>query len=449
MNEILFSLLVWTKDTNEYFFRDLMESVVAQSYQNWELFVLDENSDDAIKRVTSEFFPNDKRVHYRRIKNVKGQAYAYNIGFHFVLQEAARRSAMGYVLFTGQHDRLSPNSLEIMASSVVDYPGVLYTDHDLLIDGERMYPLFKTDLNIELFRHRNYVGDFFAVSYEAVRTIGEMREILEYAWAYDYILRAIEAGIKFQHIPQLLYHQRLIFVTNKRIEKRAEKSDRSEHMAVLRAHFKRLEIDAEVGAGSDPTFWNVNYNGEGAIKNQKDYLLLRDAGVRPISRNNVERMYSYIKQDDVAIVGARFFKSAFTIENCGYIFNTDGISFPAFYERKSYQATYQQLAVVPRDVSAVDGAYCMINAKVYRKLGGFNSKLVGRDIMLDFCLKAKEAGYRTVVVPQIMAFRGKRQAESTEESNQILYKEWEEVLKQGDPYYNPNLPVGLNNYSFF
>ncbi len=450
MENASFSLLLWAKDTNQFYYRDLLESIVAQGYSNWALYVLDENPGDGIRAITEEFFPSDKRIHYRRIKNAKGQAYAYNIGFHFALQDAVKTQDKGYLVFIGQHDRLSPMTLESMAEeAAATGNGIIYTDHDLLIDGERMYPLFKPDLNIELLRHRNYVGDFFAVSYEAARALGELQEMLNFAWAYDYMLRALEEKIGFSHVPQLLYHQRLLPVVTKRLQKKMAEQDKAEHMVVAQAHFKRIGLDATVESGTDSTFWSVKYNGDGFLRNQKEYLFLHDKNARAISRGNLERMYSYIRQEDVAVVGARFFKTAFTVENCGYIFDGDGVSYPAFYETKSYQNSYLQMANIPRDVSAVDGAYCLIDAKIYRKLGGFDPKLTGRDVMLDFSLRARKAGFRTVVIPQVMVFRSKQQAESSEESNIRLYSQWEEQLKKGDPCYNINLPASLNNYSFF
>ncbi len=449
MDTTTFSFLVWAKDTNEYFFRDLMESIVAQRYFQWELYVMDETGASNVERIVEEFFPGDARVHHRRIKNDRGQGYAYNVGLHFILQEAKRIRGKGYIMFMNQHDRLSASTLEFLADAIDEGGDVIYTDEDCLVNGDRMYPQFKPCLNVELLRHRNYIGDFFAISYDAVRTVGQIQEKLHFSWAYDYLLRALEADLSFVRVPQLLYHRRLIPLANKSLERRLLKADKAEHMVALQAHLSRIGLEASVEPGSDPTSWNVIYDGRGAITHQKEYLLLRNKGAKPVGRHSIERMYGYIKQKDVAVVGGCFYKSAFMVENCGYIFDDIGVSYPAFYEHKTYQGSYMNLASIPRDVSAVDAGYCMIDAKVYRKLGGFTKGLSGRDVMLDFCLRAREAGFRTVVVPQVSVFRPSPQPESTQSSSQLLLNKWEGTFIQGDPYYSPNLPLSLNNYKLF
>lgn len=54
------------------------------------------------------------------------------------------------------------------------------------------------------------------------------------------------------------------------------------------------------------------------------------------------------------------------MENCGFLFDAQGDIYPAFYDTKIYQTTYDNLAGIPREVSMVDFRYCMIDAKVYR-----------------------------------------------------------------------------------
>ena len=94
----------------------------------------------------------------------------------------------------------------------------------------------------------------------------------------------------------------------------------------------------------------------------------------------------------------------------------------------------------------VDFRYCMIHAKVYRKLGGFDTNLFGREQMLDFCLRARKAGYRIIVDPGILVKSPGKQDESTEESHHLMLEKWTDEWQKTDAYYNPNLPMGLHNY---
>ncbi len=443
-----FSLVVWTRDTNEVFFRDFMESVVAQLYNNWELYVIDEGQGDYIRRITTEFFPEDDRVHYRQLKTSKGKAYAYNIGFHFVLTDAARRGEKeGYLVVADQHDRLSPNTFLAMAESAATSPDVIYTDHDELVGTERMHPHFKPEYNKELLLHRNYIGEFVAVSYGAARQVGEFQEKLKEAVVYDYLLRLGDKKRTVVRVPSLLYHRRVSLPENLKKANRKKEELLTEQMLVASATLRRRGIEATVERGTDDSYWKVTYFGKDVLNHESEYLILRNPKVRPLTRNNLEKMYGFLRQKDVAVVGARFIKQGFTIDNCGYIFDSEGISYPAFYGQKIYRATYEQLASIPRDVSMVDSGYCMMDAKIYRKLGGFDPKLSGRDVMLDFCLRAREHGFRTLVEPAVIARNMVKENESSQISNQRLMERWGETIAGGDPYYNPNLPMGLENYS--
>ena len=134
------------------------------------------------------------------------------------------------------------------------------------------------------------------------------------------------------------------------------------------------------------------------------------------------------------------------MENCGFLFDAQGDIYPAFYDTKIYQTTYDNLAGIPREVSMVDFPYCKIDSKVYRKLGGLDPKHSGRDQILDFCLRAKKAGYRTIVDPRIIVKSPGKQDESSRVSHEAMLEKWADLLAEGDPYYNPNLTMGLLNY---
>ena len=66
--------------------------------------------------------------------------------------------------------------------------------------------------------------------------------------------------------------------------------------------------------------------------------------------------------------------------------------------------------------------------------------------MLDFCMRARAKGYRTIVAPECIAKYKKKEEISSQTSHELLVSTWQDELKSGDPYYNMNLPLGLSNY---
>ena len=463
MAEPIFSIIMWTHNTNEAFFRDCMETLAAQTYDGWQLYIMDNNAAGFVQRIAMEFFPEDIRVHYRKLKTDRGMAYAYNVGTHFVMTslvgEERANASSEYMLFMNQHDRLSPETLSLMASvvngveNVSDWPDIIYTDEDEIEGVDRVRPNFKTGFNKELLLHRDYIGGFFAVSVQAARQVGEFQTKLKHAVTYDYLLRAMEGRLRFAHVPALIYHKRHVYdvrVANmtRKERRKYEQSIKREYMVAAKASLARQGIDGEISEGSDKSYWLIEYNGADYDHHNRDFIFLKKDGIKTYTKDaqNIKRMYGYIKQPDVAVVGGRFIKSGFAIENCGYIYNSGGIAFPAFYDQKFYRPTYQQLASIPRDVSMVDFDYCMLDAKIYRKLGGFDGNLTGRDLMLDYCMHAIERGYRVVVDPAIIIRGGKREFDSTRESSAYFLEKWQDRLIPEDPFYNRNLPMGLENF---
>ena len=64
---ILFSIIVPLYNTSEDFLQEMIESVQAQTYSNWELCMAD-GSDDAhsnVEEICSEYAFKDSRIHYQ------------------------------------------------------------------------------------------------------------------------------------------------------------------------------------------------------------------------------------------------------------------------------------------------------------------------------------------------------------------------------------------------
>ena len=109
------------------------------------------------------------------------------------------------------------------------------------------------------------------------------------------------------------------------------------------------------------------------------------------------------------------------------------------------------------DLSAVTAACMMVKRSVYEQVGGLEEKLKVAFNDVDFCLKVRKAGYLVVYNPyvELHHYESKtRGAEDTKEKirrfqSEIEYmrSHWIEILKEGDPAYNPNLTLTKWDYS--
>ena len=442
--EPVISVILWTNGTNPIYFKECLESVLSQNYEGFELIILDENPDDSVRIMAGELTPHDERIRYRRLGHGSGLAYALNMGIH--------HSKGDIIFLMGQHDRLDDRMLSVLRDEFTVHSDcdIIYTDHDELQGINRTEPHFKPDFSPELLRHVNYIGDFIAIKKEAVKRLGTFRETLAAACIYDFLLHAYEKGAKVAHIPRLLYHLRITMGTEASRElQKAEKKAYREYITVVKAHLKRMGIEAIVEPDRKMRFWNIEYDGSDFRNHHKDYILIHEDNVKVVSRNATELLYGMMKQPDVAIVGAKFLSGTFRVDNCGYIFDRNGIAYPACHNIGSRETGYDLRAILPREVSMVDAGFCMVDARFYRRAGGFDTALLGRDLMMDLCLKARRAGLRVIYDPMVTVKRSSESETSSQISNEMLMRRWGDVIDQGDPYYNKNLPAGVENYFLY
>ncbi|MBO6214489.1 MAG: glycosyltransferase [Lachnospiraceae bacterium] len=442
--EPLISVIIWTYGTSHVFFKECMDSLAAQNYGSYEILIMDENEDDGIAVMLREFIAQDKRIRYRKLGHGTGMAYALNTGIH--------HSKGDLIFIMGQHDRLDERMLTLLAEAYNADPmcDVIYTDHDELQGLNRTNPHFKPDFSPELLRHINYIGDFVALRRESIKSLGTFRETLTAAGVYEFLLRTVEKKAVTLHIPKLLYHLRITSngVGSSEIKK-AEKKAYREYMTVAEAHIRRMGLTANVEADKKLRFWKIDYDGSDYRNHHKEYILIREDGVKVISHDAAARMFGILRQPDVGIVGGKVLKRGFRIDNCGYIFDRGGIAYPACHNLGSNAEGYDYRCVIPREVSMVDPGYCMIDARFYRRAGGFDPALTGRDLMLDLCMKARRAGLRVIYDPFTLVKRGDTGEVSSKDSNELLMRRWGDVIDEGDPYYNKNLPTGLENYFLY
>ena len=88
-----------------------------------------------------------------------------------------------------------------------------------------------------------------------------------------------------------------------------------------------------------------------------------------------------------------------TIEHAGIVVGGTCVVTPLFRHLPSTWHGYLDRAKVAQNVSAVTGECMMVRREAYDKAGGFSEELALFYADVDFCLKAREAGYLTVYTP--------------------------------------------------
>ena len=200
-----FSIVVPCYRSNESYLREMVASVVRQSYPVWELILLDASPElDVVKRVADG--ARDDRVRYVRLKG--------NGGIVANTNEGIRHSTGDYVAFLDHDDLLEPDALyryaEAISSKGDERPQLLYCDEDSFHEnGDYGQPSFKSDLNLDLLYCHYYIMHLLVVERALIEKIGMSAEDVSGAQDYDLVLRAIAAGARVCHVAHPLYHWRL------------------------------------------------------------------------------------------------------------------------------------------------------------------------------------------------------------------------------------------------
>ena len=99
----------------------------------------------------------------------------------------------------------------------------------------------------------------------------------------------------------------------------------------------------------------------------------------------------------------------------------------------------------------------MVKKEVFEKVGGFEEKLAVAFNDVDFCLKVRAAGYLVVYAPYAVMHHYESKSRGLEDTPEkvarfnrevaIFIKKWPDIIKNGDPYYNPNLTLRKSNFA--
>ena len=256
----LLSIVVPAYRTPEEFLEQMMDSLLAQSYENWELCIANGSpEDDRMQKVLREYTKKDSRI---RVKNLEE-----NLGIAGNTNAALAMASGEFVGLLDHDDLLAPNALYEVADRIVadEQTDVLYTDEDKVTTDlkEHFQPHFKPDFSIDLLRSNNYICHFFVVRRTLLEKTGGFRREFDGAQDYDFIFRCTEAAEKIVHIPEVLYHWR----THKESTADNPVSKMYAFEAGKRAiesHLERCREQGVVSHTKDMGFYRVDYPVQGS-----------------------------------------------------------------------------------------------------------------------------------------------------------------------------------------
>lgn len=225
--------------------REAIESVFRQTYENWELILVDDCSRDQGVRAQLEGAAG------RDPERVKLIVRSENGGISRATNDALAEAQGAFVAFLDHDDLLADLALYFVVRTIQMYPQarVIYSDEDKLDHrGLRHNPHFKPGWNPELLRAYNYFCHLLVVEAGLVEEVGGLRPEYDGAQDFDLVLRCVEAvpETSIVHIPVILYHWR-VTPQSTSSGMAAKPQAVGAGMAALRAAYPECNVTAEGG----------------------------------------------------------------------------------------------------------------------------------------------------------------------------------------------------------
>jgi len=253
----LISVITPTYNTNIQFLRECIESVQSQTYENWQLCIVDDASpDETVRKVIKEYAEKDSRIVYKFSKANQHIARASN--------EAIKLADGEFTAILDHDDVLWPHALFETAKALnrdksIDF---IYSDDDK-VDASRhnfQSPFFKPDWNPDFMHSVNYITHFAALRTSLLRKLDGFNHEYNGAQDWDLFLRASAVTDKIHHIPTVVYSWRMSETSTAQSIDAKPYVVEAQRMAIQDDLARRGYGDAEVRQDKrNPGYWQVVY----------------------------------------------------------------------------------------------------------------------------------------------------------------------------------------------
>lgn len=190
-----------------------------------------------------------------------------------------------------------------------------------------------------------------------------------------------------------------------------------------------------------------------------EYLLLLNNDIEIISEGFIREMLSICQQKNIGAVGAKLLYPDNTVQHAGVIVGIGGTAGHSHKGHAADNAGDMYRLVTTQNYLAVTGAALMIKKDLYLKHGGLdeeNFAVAFNDV--DLCLRLYKDGFLNVYTPYAVAYHYESKsrgydntganAERYEKERKAFCDKYADILKNGDPYYNPHFTYKYENFGY-
>ncbi|RGB64324.1 glycosyltransferase [Harryflintia acetispora] len=479
------SILTPLYNTPECFLRDMINSVIGQTYPYWELCLADgsdvENS--YVEEVCREYANLDSRIQYKKLKENRGISENTN--------ECIRISSGEFLGLLDHDDILHPSALFEVVLSINKYNAdFIFTDevkfsHNI---NDPYDPAFKPDFSEEELRALNYICHFTAFKRQLIDQAGAFNSTYDGSQDHDLVLRLTEKAECIIHIPKVLYYWRVH-------KESVAFSIEAKHYAIKAAQeailsqLKRCNEKGKIESTElFPTVYRIKYelaekslvsiiisggslaqtrqcklllkkalsyqpyeiicsenpltvsNEEIRKQTNGKYILLLDTSLISIGEDCIQELLMLLQKPKIKLVGGMPINHKQKLLYAGITY-THNMNEPLCYWHEGLSTDlirYKMELHHVRSTTALWEGFMMFKADDWRRTGGF-SGLTSDFLGPDLCLRLKGDG-EILWTPYAKAvFKINRIRKNQDFTDRFFYDHWGQLCKQNDPHCNPNL----------
>ncbi|MDR0999688.1 MAG: glycosyltransferase family 2 protein [Clostridiales bacterium] len=258
--DIKISIITPLYNTDETMLAEMIESVMAQTYSNWELCLADGSDDEHlyVGQTVQKYLKMDKRVLYKKLDK--------NLGISENSNAAIEMATGEYFGLLDHDDLLHPSALYYVMQAICDKNAeFVYTDEGVFKKRPSDMHLihYKPDFALNNLRGNNYICHFSVFSRKLLEKAGGgFRQDFDGSQDHDLFLRLVEQTKEVAHVPVLLYYWRSH--ENSVASGAASKPYvMSAGLKAVQAHLDRTGVRGTVHVSSSPdlpTFYRIRYD---------------------------------------------------------------------------------------------------------------------------------------------------------------------------------------------
>lgn len=236
--------------------KETVDSVINQTYSNWELCIVGCNS-------ANEETKNTLREYEEKYENVKVKYVTSDEIISDNINEALSITSGEYIGLLDYDDLLTEDALfevvKLLNENInIDF---IYSDEDKINEDSNEYfaPHFKPDWSPDMLRSYNYICKFVVFSKRLLDQVGIFDRKFDGSQDYDMYLRLTEKARYIEHIPKILYHCREKNNSRATLDTLGKSYCMDLEKKALTNHLKRVGLDGSIEEGLFSGSYKVNY----------------------------------------------------------------------------------------------------------------------------------------------------------------------------------------------